>query len=221
MSSPQLPAGTTMASILVVEDDPKQLRIYGRALLGYRLICVSSGTAALQVLEESLPDLVILDHVLEGSERGLDFLPLLKQKAPQIPVIVISGSLNVKQQMASLSGPRSAHYALEKPVDLDELDRVVEIALTECGMAEMVHWLKSLEQLDKIDGDEPDRRFTERLARQHEILKILRGADMKPNISQLGRDYCVSRKTIIRDLRELIHRGQIDAAVYPDAPAED
>lgn len=221
MSSPSQPAGNAMASILVVEDDPKQLRLYSKALRGYRLICVSSGSAAVQALAESLPDLIVLDHVLEGSERGLDFLPRLKQAAAHVPVIVISGSLEMKQQLAALSGPRSAHFALEKPVDLDELDRVVEIALTECGMGEMVQWLQSLERMDKVDGDEPDRRFTERLARQHEILKSLRGSGGRPNISQLARDYRVSRKTVIRDLRELIHRGQLDPAVYPDTAADE
>ena len=205
-----------MANILIVEDDPIQLRLYSRILRGYRLTCVSSGTLALQSLAASAPDLVILDHVLEGSERGLEFLPRLKSAAAHVPVIVISGSLNVKQQLAALSGPRAAHYALEKPVDVDELERTVEIALTECGLGEMVQWLQALERMDKVDGDEPDRRFTERLARQHDMLKSLRQSGERPNISQVARTYKVSRKTIIRDVRELIHRGQLDAAVYPD-----
>ena len=211
------PAATpATANILIVEDDPTQLRLYSRILRGYRLTCVSSGTLALQSLAAAAPDLVILDHVLEGSERGLEFLPRLKSAAAHVPVIVISGSLNVKQQLAALSGPRAAHYALEKPVDVDELERTVEIALTECGLGEMVQWLQALERMDKVDGDEPDRRFTERLARQHDMLKSLRQSGERPNISQFARAYKVSRKTVIRDVRELIHRGQLDAAVYPD-----
>lgn len=204
------------ASILIVEDDPVQLRLYSRALRGYRLTCVSSGSQAMEIVQARVPDLILLDHVLDGAERGLDFLPRLKTAAPHVPVIVISGSLNVKQQLAALSGPRAAHYALEKPVDIDELERTVEIALTECGMGEVVAWLQALERMDKVDGDEPDRRFTERLARQHEMLKILRRSGERPNISKLARDYRVSRKTIIRDVRELIHRGQLDPAIYPD-----
>lgn len=214
MNSPATTPAT--ANILIVEDDPTQLRLYSRILRGYRLTCVSSGTLALQSLAATAPDLVILDHVLEGNERGLDFLPRLKTAAAHVPVIVISGSLNVKQQLAALSGPRAAHYALEKPVDVDELERTVEIALTECGLGEMVQWLQALERMDKVDGDEPDRRFTERLARQHDMLKSLRQSGERPNISLFSRNYKVSRKTIIRDVRELIHRGQLDASVYPD-----
>ena len=37
-----------MASILIVEDDPKQLKLYGKALRGYSLTCVSTGTNALE-----------------------------------------------------------------------------------------------------------------------------------------------------------------------------
>jgi CheY-like chemotaxis protein len=209
------------ASILIVEDDPRQLGLYARALRDYRLTTASSAAGALQCLSEAVPDLIILDHILEGSERGLDFLPRLKAAAGHVPVIVISGSLNVKQQLAALSGPRSAHYALEKPVDLDELERAVEIALTECGMGEVVAWLQALERLDKVDGDEPDRRFTERLARQYDMLKALRLSGEIPNVSHFSRQYRVSRKTIVRDIREIIHRGQLDPSRYPETGNEE
>jgi DNA-binding NtrC family response regulator len=208
--------GTAMASILIVEDDPKQLRLYSKALRGYRLTCVVTGSAALKSLAEAMPDLIILDHVLGEGEKGTDFLPRLKQAAAHVPIIVISGSLNLKQQLATLQGPNGAHYVLEKPVDLDELDRTVETALTECGLGETVRMLQSLEKAEKIDAAEPDRRFTERLARQHELLKKLRGTTDRPNISGLSRDYNVSRKTIIRDLRELIQRGQLPEEIFPE-----
>jgi DNA-binding NtrC family response regulator len=211
---------TATASILVVEDDPLQLRVYSKALRGYRLTCVASATAALQSLRDSMPDLIILDHVLADGERGAEFLPRLKQIAAHVPVIVVSGTLDIHGKLKALQGPHSAHYVLEKPIDLDELERTVEIALTECGLGETVRVLQSLERAEKLSGEEPDRRFTERLARQHELLKSLRGSRSRPNISQFARDFKVSRKTIIRDLRDLIQRGQLDAAIYPEWNAE-
>jgi DNA-binding NtrC family response regulator len=213
-------AETAMASILIVEDDPKQLRLYSKALRGYRLTCVSTGTAALQSLAEAAPDLILLDHVLAEGERGTDFLPQLKQAAAHVPIIVISGPLHIKEQLKALQGPRAAHYVLEKPVDLDELEQTVETALTECGLGETVRMLQSLEKAEKIDAAEPDRRFTERLARQHDILKKLRGTTERPNVSALSRAYNVSRKTIIRDLREIIQRGQLPAEIFPEREQE-
>ena len=209
-------AETAMASILIVEDDPKQLRLYSKALRGYRLTCVSTGTTALDSLREAVPDLILLDHVLAEGERGTDFLPRLKEAAAHVPIVVISGSLNLRQQLQTVQGPRAAHYVLEKPVDLDELERTVEIALTECGLGEAVRMLQSLEKTEKMDEDEPARRFTDRLARQHDMLKKLRGTTDRPNVSAFSRDYHVSRKTIIRDLRDLIQRGQLPEAIYPE-----
>jgi DNA-binding NtrC family response regulator len=208
------------ASILIVEDEPKQLKLYAKALRGYRLICVSTASAALATLAESKPDLIILDNILERGEKGVDYLPRLKAAAAHVPVILISGTLELRAQLAALQGPRSAHYSLEKPVDLDELDRIVEIALTECGIGETVATLQSLERAEKIEASEPDRRFTERLARQHQIIKGLRHSTERPNISALSRGFSVSRKTIIRDLQDLIRRGQLAEEVYPDWKTE-
>jgi DNA-binding NtrC family response regulator len=205
-----------MASILIVEDDPKQLKLYGKALRGYSLTCVSTGSAALKAIAETKPDLIILDNILDDGEKGLEFLPKLKSLAAHVPVIMISGTLQIREKLAALQGPRSAHYILEKPVDLDDLDKTVEIALTECGLGETIAALQSLERAEKIESSEPDRRFTERLSRQHELIKALRGTTERPNISGLSREYGVSRKTIIRDLQDLIRRGQLPEEIYPE-----
>ena len=216
-------AETALASILIIEDDPEQLRLYSKALRGYRRTCVATGTAALQALAESTPQLILLDHVLDAGEFGLDFLARFREAAAHVPVIVISGSLGLKQQLQALQGPRAAHYVLEKPVDLDELEHTVQTALTECGLGEAIRTLQSLERAEKSDAFEPDRRFTDRLARQLDLIKQLRGRSERPNVSALARDYNVSRKTIIRDLRELIQRDQLPGAVYPewDQPEAD
>jgi DNA-binding transcriptional MocR family regulator len=38
----------------------------------------------------------------------------------------------------------------------------------------------------------------------------------RPNISAFAREFGVARRTIIRDLQELIRRGELKAEVYPD-----
>ena len=130
--------------------------------------------------------------------------------------IIISGTLDVQEQLEALQGPRAAHYVLEKPVVLEELEATIETALNECGVAETVHELRSLERAERITPNEPERRFVERLARQTELLKRLRGAIEKPNITILAADFNVSRRTIHRDLQDLVQRGQIAPTVYPD-----
>lgn len=205
-----------IADILVVEDDPAQIRVYAKALRGYRLTCVSSGTAALERIKEEVPDVILLDHVLADGEKGAEFLPQLKDAAAHVPVVFISGTLDIQGRLSALQGSRSAHFFLEKPVDLTLLRDTVSKALDECGLDETVRALESLERAEKIEKNEPERRFTERLARQNDLLKRLRGAGGKPNITHLAADYRVSRRTILRDLHDLIQRGQLDPDVYPE-----
>ena len=209
-------ADRALANILIIEDDPQQVWFYSSALRGYRLTCVPNASAGLAEMEHKTPDLIILDHVLADGELGLKFLPRLKALAAHVPVIVVSGTLGVQGQLRALQGPRAAHYVIEKPVDLDELERTIEIALTECGFAEMVSMLQSLERAEAEETSIPERQFTERLARQHKLLMQLRGASNRPNITHVAAQFRVARKTIIRDLQDLIRRGQLDPAVYPE-----
>jgi len=125
----------------------------------------------------------------------------------------------VRQQLGALQGPLAAHYVLQKPVQLDEFEATVAHALEECGLGETVKMLRSLERAEKIESNEPERRFTERLARQHEILNRLRSAPQRPNVSALAREFKVARKTIQRDLHDLLTRRQLDPRVYPDCNA--
>ena len=199
------------ASILVVEDDPQQVRLYNKALRGYRVTTVATASAAIDELQESAPDLILLDHHLGGGERGLEFLPRLKAVAAHVPVVIISGTLDIGDQIAALSGPLSAHYVLKKPIQLEELEATVEHALTECGLGETVAMLKSLERVEKIESNEPERLFTERLTRQHALINQLRHSKDRPNVSALARQFNVSRKTVQRDLADLVRRGQLES----------
>jgi DNA-binding NtrC family response regulator len=205
-----------LASILIVEDDPQQLRIYAKALSEYALACVSTGNAALKALVSELPDVILLDHILADGEKGTDFLPRLKEVAAHVPIIIVSGTLDIKGKLKALQGPNHAHYVIEKPVSVRELRQTVEVAVTECGMAETVRSLQSLERAERIQALGMERRFTRRLARQHDLLVRLRRTTERPNISELAREYNVGRRTIIRDLHDLIRRGQLDPAVYPE-----
>lgn len=201
------------ASLLIIEDEPEQLRLYAQALAGYRLTCVSTASAGLTWLAAHMPDVILLDHVLAQGELGLEALPRLKQAAAHVPVIVISGTLAVTEQLKALQGPGSAHYVLEKPVGLRELRDTVQRALDDCGFGEMVRSLQSLERAEMINTGERERIFTERLVRQHDLLKRLRGTAEKPNLTALAADYHVDRRTIRRDLHDLVQRRQLPPIV--------
>lgn len=203
-------------TILIVEDDDLQFEIYEEALSAYELVRVRKGTDALTFIPQTAPDLLVLDHILEAGERGLDFLPEFKELLPFVPIIVVSGALEVRQQLQALQGPRRAHYCLPKPVDVHELRATVATALKECGREEVVRQFEALERSRRIDVEDLLSRSTDRLTRQNRILELVGSSADRPNISALARQFRVARRTIIRDLQELIRRGQLKPEVYPE-----
>ncbi len=80
-------------TILLVEDELPFRQIYRDALemYGYNVIEAEDGEEALKVIEQTPPDLVLLDIVLPKLS-GFDVLTNVKQnpKTKQIPVIVYS-----------------------------------------------------------------------------------------------------------------------------------
>ncbi len=217
------PAGTNLGllrmaetpRILVVEDDSLQYELYEDALSGYELSRAKGGRQALECLPVFRPHVILLDHILGKGDLGLDWLPELKAAMPHVPVIVVSGAIGVEEQLEALQGPRRALYCLRKPVDLPALHRAVETALHECGEEEIVRSFESLERSRRVDVEELLSRSTERLARQNEIPREVKAAADRPNISALARRFRVARRTIIRDLHELIRRGQLPPDAYP------
>jgi DNA-binding NtrC family response regulator len=207
--------------ILIIEDDDLQYEIYDDALAAYDLDRATTGTGALECVRQKPPDLIILDHILDRGQLGLQFLPELKELLPYVPIIVVSGVLEAQQQIEALQGPRRAHYCINKPVDLDELKRTVEIALKECGETEVVRQFEALERSKRVDIEALLSRSTDRLSRQTEIKRQVAKTDERPNVSALAREFRVARRTIIRDLQELIRRGELRPEVYPKWETQD
>ena len=203
-------------TILIVEDDDFQYEIYEEALAKYQLVRARNGSEAIAQIPQHPPSVLILDHILAKGELGLEFLPEFKELLPFVPIIIVSGALEVHQQMKALQGPRRAHYCLPKPVDVHELCRTVETALKECGATETVRQFEALERARRADAQELFSRSTDRLSRQNRILELVGKSRERPNISALARQFHVARRTVIRDLQEMIRRSQLKPEVYPE-----
>jgi DNA-binding NtrC family response regulator len=205
----------TKPEILIVEDDDYQYEIYQDALTDYQLVRARTASEALTMVASKPPRLIILDHILDEGQLGLDYLPELKELLPHVPVIVISGAMEVHQQIEALQGPRRAHYCINKPVDISELARTVNTALAECGETEVLRQFEALERSKRIDAEFLFSRSTDRLSRQTEIRRMVSLSKDRPNVSALAREFRVARRTIIRDLQELIRRGELRPEVFP------
>ena len=78
--------------ILVVEDDNDINELLKRILMGagYAVTQAYSGTEAVLLLKNSLPDLVLLDLMLPGLSGGEVLKNLREDLSSSIPVIILS-----------------------------------------------------------------------------------------------------------------------------------
>jgi excisionase family DNA binding protein len=109
-------------TVLIVDDDPK-LREYVRVNLemeGYAVKEAGSAEEGLGVLDESTPDLVLLD-VMMPEVDGWEMLRRVQERhgVGAIPVIMFSGK--VDEQAAEEAASRGAQAFIGKPFNPQEL----------------------------------------------------------------------------------------------------
>ncbi len=124
-----------MKKHLLVVDDEQDVRGYLRDLLvdnGYDVSVAENGTAAMEIIRESVPDLILLDLMMPKG-TGTDLYRRLHQQKEfrDIPVIVISG-LPGRHIAVSKSVP-----VFDKPIDekgvLEEIRNALEVKSSEAG----------------------------------------------------------------------------------------
>lgn len=85
----------TMASLLVVDDDPHVCEVLRRLLArcGHAVLCAGGGAEAFALLEQHSPDLMILDWMMPGMD-GAAVLRRLRADAAtaRLPVMVYTAS---------------------------------------------------------------------------------------------------------------------------------
>jgi excisionase family DNA binding protein len=124
-SGPGSPASSPSGSgplVLIVDDDPG-LRSLVRASLeleGYSVREAGSAEEGLAVLEEKLPDLILLD-VMMPQVDGWEMLQRVQEQhgAGAIPVLMFSGK--VDEQAAAEAASRGARGFIGKPFDPQQL----------------------------------------------------------------------------------------------------
>ncbi|MFQ5464416.1 MAG: diguanylate cyclase [Thermodesulfobacteriota bacterium] len=107
--------------ILVVDDDAFSRTLFTDILSegGFSVRAVSSGPAALKIVEADEPlDIVITDLVMPGM-TGLDVLERTKQHNALIDVIVVTGHGTLETAIAALK--KAAFDYVKKPVDEEDL----------------------------------------------------------------------------------------------------
>ncbi len=114
--------------VLVVDDEKNQREIYTLILEddGYQVTTAQSGEQALRLAHEDRFDLVLTDYKMTGMD-GLTLLGELLKLDPSIIVVMMTAHGSVESVKEALRG--GAFDYLEKPIDRDQLLKVVQNAL--------------------------------------------------------------------------------------------
>jgi two-component system response regulator MprA len=107
--------------ILVVDDDPNLLRMLRRGLVlaGYTVEAVEDGAAALRVIRETTPDLVVLDVMLPEPLDGLEVARRVRASGSDLPILMLTARDQVADKVAGFAS--GADDYLPKPFAFEEL----------------------------------------------------------------------------------------------------
>ena len=124
---PALVAESGGETILVVEDDPKVLRLTIARLeeLDYRVISASDGPTAMDILKRRGDiDLVLSDVVMPGGMNGFDVAEQAVKLRPKLKVLLATGyAAGAEQNYAGTA--QSDYKVLRKPYGMKELARTL------------------------------------------------------------------------------------------------
>lgn len=115
-----------MSVILLVEDDPNQRLLYEEELrsAGYDVVTASDGHEAVQRVEDSPPDLVVMDISMPGMD-GIEAMSRMLAKDHKLPVIFNTAYAAYRHDFRTWS----ANAYVMKSSDLTELTHAVERVL--------------------------------------------------------------------------------------------
>jgi DNA-binding response OmpR family regulator len=123
--------GTKSYTVLLVDDDPRLLRLltYGLELLGhFGVVCAENGIEGLEQFFAVRPDCVVIDVVMPGM-NGYQLVKALRgdPTSAATPLVLLTALAQEKNQFAGLAS--GADRYLVKPVTPRELVRTVQEAI--------------------------------------------------------------------------------------------
>ena len=142
-------------TILVVDDEKSILQSLEGILTdeGFHVITAESGTAALDRVEETMPDVVLLDIWMPAPD-GMTTLEKLKSLYPRLQVVMMSGHGNIETAVKATK--MGAYDFIEKPLSLDKLLLAVNNALEHNRLEEAIDLLKEKDKNRyRIIGNSP------------------------------------------------------------------
>jgi len=118
------------ATILVVEDEPaiQELIAYNLKQAGYQPLRADNAEQAMNLVQNALPDLVLLDWMLPG-QSGIDFARRLRsdRRTRTVPIIMLTARTDEQDKLTGLD--TGADDYITKPFSPRELNARIKAVL--------------------------------------------------------------------------------------------
>ena len=105
-----------MPYALIIDDEPNIRRMVGALLTGegFEVRDAPDGASGVAAAIDADPDVVLLDLMMPGTMDGMATLKALREKLPDVPVIMMSGRAGLADAVRATQ--LGAHNFLEKPL---------------------------------------------------------------------------------------------------------
>ncbi|MFI6996560.1 response regulator transcription factor [Nocardia sp. NPDC050175] len=127
-------ADGSSVQVLVVDDEPMLAEMLSMALRyeGWEVSSASDGRSAVTIGRETRPDVVVLDVMLPDM-TGLEVLAKLRERMPQLPVLLLTAKDAVEDRIAGLTAGGDDYVT--KPFSIEELILRLRALLRRTGVS--------------------------------------------------------------------------------------
>jgi DNA-binding NtrC family response regulator len=183
--------------VLVVEDDPDIRNILALFLgeKGFQVKVAESGDRALEMLHQEPMDLILSDVRMPGMS-GLDLLRDVKERDPDIQLVLMSAYSNVRDAVDAIQ-MGAADY-VEKPIDFRRLERVLQTVLEK---RDLMHRTKILEQ--RLQGVVHFEGMVARTQRMLEMFAFIERLARYPTTALITGESGTGKELVARSLHHL------------------
>lgn len=168
-------------SILIIDDEQTQREVLKGYLdkKGYRTFTASSGDEGIYVTNQEQIDIILSDFKMPD-KTGLEVLEEVKKINPEISFVLMTAYGTIENAVKAMR--LGAYDYLTKPVDLDELDLLLEKIIENKNLKSEVNLLKQqLQEKFKIDS------FISFSPKMQEVLSVAsRAAESKATVLITG-----------------------------------
>jgi len=212
-----------LKTILIIDDEEVALSMYGMALehKNYRVLTATSGDAGLELARKNLPDLILTDIHMPGT-NGRDVLQMLRADPELAAKQIVLMTGNPASLPPRLGMALGADDFLVKPFSLEELVECVGARLKRAN----VHWRvedRALTTLRSTLGSTLPHEFLTPLAGILGLVEVLRDevAVLSPEeIEDLLDDINRSGLRLHRTLKNYLFILDLQAASETTVPTE-